>query len=268
MSNNIPNSVIGAVASVIAAHYYSHSKLDALFMESGAPGDAPEGNCEKKCSNWLKRCNTDPSVDSFSVLGEVIQEFMETEPSPFGFNEKVTEGQERIKKALAKNQLSYQLNGQIVLAGANPTTKTLSDYFRSGDFANIEKEFERALIHINTDPHASITAACSIIEALCKTYIEQFELDMPSKQTVIPLWKSVKQHLTLNQNSALAEDQNKIIQGLSSVVDGVGAFRTHIGSAHGRGTEPPKIKVSEARLAVNASHTLVTFILERWHTNA
>ncbi len=98
--------------------------------------------------------------------------------------------------------------------------------------------------------------------------LEQFDLTMPSKQTVVPLWKSVKQHLTLKQNSVLAEDQTKIIQGLSSVVDGVGSFRTHIGSAHGRGSEPPTIKVSEARLAVNASHTLVTFILERWHTNA
>lgn len=268
MSNNIPNSVIGAVSSVIAAHYYSHSKLDALFMESGAPGDVPDGNCEKKCSNWLKRCNDDASIDAFLVLGEVIQEYMEREPSPFGYNEDITEGQERIKKALAKNQLSYQTNGQIVLAGANPTTKTLTDYLRSGDFASVEKEFERALIHINTDPHASITAACSIIEALCKTYIESFKLTMPSKQTVVPLWKVVKQNLELNQDSLLANDQNSIIKGLSSVVDGVGAFRTHIGSAHGRGKTPPKIKVSEARLAVNASHTLVTFILERWHTDA
>ncbi|WP_219582636.1 hypothetical protein [Vibrio parahaemolyticus] len=48
MSEKIPNSVIGAVASVIADHYYSHSKLETLFMESGAPGDVPEGNCEKK----------------------------------------------------------------------------------------------------------------------------------------------------------------------------------------------------------------------------
>ena len=61
MGSIIPNSVIGAVSSVIAAYYYSHSKLETLFMESGAPGDAPEGNCEKKCSDWLKRCNEDPA---------------------------------------------------------------------------------------------------------------------------------------------------------------------------------------------------------------
>lgn len=46
--------------------------------------------------------------------------------------------------------------------------------------------------------------------------------------------------------------------------DGIGAYRTHIGSAHGRGIEPPKIVVSEARLAVHASHTIVIFVMERW----
>ena len=53
LNSNMPNSIIGAVSSVLAAHYYSHSKLDALFMESGAPGEIPEVNCEKKCSSWL-----------------------------------------------------------------------------------------------------------------------------------------------------------------------------------------------------------------------
>lgn len=77
MSIKIPNSVIGAVSSVIAEHYHSHSKLEALFMEAGAPGEVPEGNCEKKCASWLKRCNADASVDPLTVLGSVIQEYMD-----------------------------------------------------------------------------------------------------------------------------------------------------------------------------------------------
>jgi len=68
----------------------------------------------------------------------------------------------------------------------------------------------------------------------------------------------------LNINPTLSDDQKRILQGLASVVDGVGAYRTHIGSAHGRGVNPPPIDVSEARLAVNAAHTLVAFLMERW----
>jgi len=83
VANQIPNSVIGAVSVVLAGHYYSHSTLNSLFMESGAPGDVPEGNCQTKCSRWLKRCNDDPTVDALAVLGQAIQNFMDIEHSEF-----------------------------------------------------------------------------------------------------------------------------------------------------------------------------------------
>lgn len=263
MANKIPNSIIGAVSSVIAAYYYSHSKLNALFMECGAPGDAPEGNCEAKCGAWLKRCNDSPGVDSLAVLGRVIQQFMDQEPSDY--RPEIEAGQKRIRESLSRNQLSYQVNGHVTLAGASPAAKTLTDFLKAGDFASIEAEFVRAVSQLDRDPHAAITAASSIIEALCKTYIETFALEMPSKQTVVPLWRAVQTHLGLNIDPTLEDDQKRILQGLASIVDGIGAYRTHIGSAHGRGVLPPAIHVSEARLAVNASHTLVTFIMERWH---
>ena len=266
MSTNIPNSVIGAVASVVAAYYYSHSNLNSLFLESGAPGDAPPGNCETKCASWLKRCNEDPSVDALTVLGQVIQRFMDQEPSEW--RPEIADGQKRIRESLSKNQLTYQVNGYITLAGASLAAKTLADYLKAGDFASIETEFSRALAQLERDPHAAITAASSIVEALCKTYIETFKLEMPTNQSIGPLWKVVQFHLGLNLDATLRDDQKRILQGLASIVDGVGALRTHIGSAHGRGVAPPKIEVSEARLSVNAAHTIVIFIMERWHADA
>lgn len=262
MTNKIPNSVIGAVSSVLAEYYYSHSTLNSLFMEGGAPGGVPEGNCETKCSSWLRRCNDDSTVDSMHVLGLVIQKFMDLEPDDW--NQKIGPGQERIRASLAKNQLTYQMNGLITLAGTSPAAKTLADYFKTRDFASIEAEFGRAISQIDRDPHAAITASSAIIEALCKTYIETNRLEMPAKQTIGPLWKVVQQHLGLNIDHTLQDDQKRILQGLASIVDGIGAYRTHIGSAHGRGIEPPQIVASEARLAVHASHTVVIFVMERW----
>ena len=269
MSREIPNAVIGAVASVIAAHYFSHSALDMLFMESGAPGNAPEGNCEKKCSNWLKRCNADSSIDALAVLGAVIQDFMDKEASTslFGgtLSSSITDGQARILSALAKNNLAYRTNGHVTQAGSSPISRALEDHLKSGDFSSIEKEFERAVEHIQSDPHASITAASSIIEATLKFYIEFFNLVMPSKLNVMPLWAVVQPHLSLNADATLAADQHKVLKGISSIIDGIGSFRSHIGSAHGRGSNPPKIVVAEARLVVNAAHTLVVFIIDILH---
>lgn len=85
MTHAIPNSVIGAVSSVLAEHYQSHSKLNVLFMSAGALGEPPEGNMETKCSAWLKWCND------------------------------IADDQRRILESLARNQLSYQLNGFITL---------------------------------------------------------------------------------------------------------------------------------------------------------
>lgn len=273
MSQKIPNSVIGAAASVIANHYHSHSRLNTLFMESGAPGDAPEGNCEKKCSTWLKRCNDDPGIDALEVLGAVIQEYMDQQPpsSPFGgsLSTKVSKGQKRIRFALEKDQLAYRINGYVTKAGSALTTKTLEDFLRSGDFSSIEKEFERTIEHIRSDPYASITASCSIIEATLKFYIESFEdLATPNKLNVMPLWDTVRPHLPLNADPILAADQNKVFKGISSVIDGIGSFRSHIGSAHGRGSNPPTVTIAEAHLAVNAAHTIVIFIMELLHARA
>lgn len=257
----IPNSLMSTVASVLAVHYASHSKVNLLFMDAGAPGDPPVGNMEMKCIAWFKRCN-DETVNPLRVLGFVIQKLMDADPD---MDERIRVAQERITECLAKNQLGYQLNGFVTVAGATLATKTLADFFISGDFASIEAEFTRTITQLHSDPHAAITAASSIIEALCKTYIETFTLDLPTKQSIVPLWKVVQGHLGLNANPTLQDDQKKILQGLSSIIDGIGAYRTHIGSAHGRGLEPPAITVAEARLAVNASHSLVTFLMERWH---
>jgi len=46
----IPNPVIAVIAEVLANHY-AHSRLNTLFMESGAPGDPPAGNKVNKCMN-------------------------------------------------------------------------------------------------------------------------------------------------------------------------------------------------------------------------
>ena len=270
MNNKIPNNVIGAVSSVLSEHYFSHTSLNSLFMESGAPGEVPMGNCETKCSNWLKICNEDDSIDAISVLGSIIQNYMDLPPNSYsraGAGSTVEYGQKRIIDALSKNQLVYRLNGFITKSGSTPISKTLEDYLKSGDYSSIENEFLRAVENIQTDPHASVTAACAIIESALKCYIEKFDLPMPQKLNVAPLWAAVQPSLNLNADATLADDQHKILKGISSIIDGIGAFRSHLGSAHGRGQNPPQIVVAEARLAVNASHTLVVFIMDVIHAN-
>lgn len=225
----------------------------------GRPEIPPEGNCRNKCITWLKNCNDHPEVKALEVFGAVIQDYMDHE-SP---STSVTEGRKSVNNAFSKNQLSYRINGIITTAGSTSISKTLEDFLRSGDFSSIEDEFDRAVKNIQGDPHSSITASCAIIEAALKFYIERSnDLDMPGRLNAMNLWHVVQRHLTLNDDETLATDQHKALKGISSMIDGVGSFRSHIGSAHGRGSNPSKIVVAEARLVVNAAHTLVIFIME------
>lgn len=92
---------------------------------------------------------------------------------------------------------------------------------------------------------------------------------MPKKETISALWNVVKKHLGLDPRNIEDKDLNKIITGTGSIVEGLGALRTHAGSAHGRtnGTRY-NLKPRHVRLAVHAAHTLVVFVLETWEENS
>ncbi len=233
-------------------------------MENGAPGNPPDGNCVTKCVSWLKRCNSDQDVDALEVLGGVLQEFMDRDVDEIQSGT-VAEGQSRIRRALAKNGLSYQLNGRVLRASASPSTLTLADLLRAGNYSAVEAEFNRALASVESDPATGITAASSLIESLCKCYIEDRGLALPPKQTIRELWRVVRDDLGLSPKSVTDADLRKILTGLASIVEGVGALRTHTGSAHGRAPNTPPVSSREARLGIHSAHTLAVYIMELWH---
>ena len=101
--------------------------------------------------------------------------------------------------------------------------------------------------------------------SLFKIYIDDTDgLELPSDQSLKPLWRTASKHLGFDPSATEDEDIKKVLSGLNSVVDGIGSLRTHAGSAHGRGRRVYRLQVRHARLAIHASHTLVSFFLETW----
>jgi hypothetical protein len=80
-TKDIPTAVCVVVGDEIGSHYYSHRRIESLFAQAGAPGDSPEGSCVDKSREWLRRASLDPHTDGLKVLGAVLEEFMEVEPS-------------------------------------------------------------------------------------------------------------------------------------------------------------------------------------------
>jgi hypothetical protein len=264
----IPPALIGTTAPILDVHY-THAELDALFMQAGFPGDAPDGNKTKKCLSGLRRANVE-CADPLSLFGTLIAEMMDSEPTPWRMEqyEKDGDARERIKTVLEKEQLSYQRGGYIIGAHLKGPSKSLAERLKAGGLAAVDLEYQRAYNSIASDPGAAVTAACAILEAVCKHYLENEHIPPPNKQTIAPLWTEVAKNLGLAPGQLADDDLKQILSGLFSIAAGVGALRTHEGSAHGHASKAYKIEARHARLAVHAAHTMALFILETWEARA
>jgi len=142
---------------------------------------------------------------------------------------------------------------------------TLEKAIRSRSLAALEEEHQRALANVALDPPAAITAASSLLESLFRIYIEDEGLQLPSDLSIKPLWKVVQEHLKLEPGVIQDQDIKRILGSLSALMDGIGALRTHAGSAHGHGRPKYAMYERHATLAVNASYTLATFVIQTWN---
>lgn len=235
-------------------------------MASNFPGDPPEGNKLDKCRSWLRRANSECS-DSLKMFGTLIAEYMDMEVSPWHLDSEGKDPREKIRAALTKESLQYQRGGYIFGAALTGPSKSLAERIRSEGIQAVEVEYQRAYNTIGSDPAAAVTAACAILESVCKTYLETNHLQPPNKQVLGNLWSEVADHLGLSPKELADNDLKRILQGLYSIADGVAALRTHEGSAHGRSDQKTyRLSPRHARLAVHAAHTMTLFVLETWES--
>jgi hypothetical protein len=155
--------------------------------------------------------------------------------------------------------LAEEQAGNGMLDGA-PVVQLRSLLTQKG-MLTVVREFDRASAP-DADSGTVVTAACAAFEAYAKHYIHREGLTMPAKQEVASLWRVMQKELRLDPASETDTDLRQMLTGLASVLHGVAAYRTHAGSAHGRAPEQHVPGGRHARLAINASSTLVLFLLE------
>jgi len=254
-----------AVVAEITSSRETHATLDSLFMYAGAPGEPPSESKHAKALEWLRRTNKDDSVHPLEVLGQLIENYMEEEieddPDPWKVNHK--KDKERLTKILNKAKLQYVNGGRVIGSLAAPSI-SLEESIKKRKLTVLNDEFDRALKNVETSPKDAISSACNILESVCKVYIEQESLTMPSKKDLQPVWAVVRKDLGFDPSQVEDNDLKEILSGLISTVHGVGAIRTHASSAHGSSTKSYNIEPRHARLAIHAAHTVVLFILESW----
>jgi hypothetical protein len=139
------------------------------------------------------------------------------------------------------------------------------------DFDTVQVEIARALPSLNADPEDAVTAACSLIEAVCRSILIELGLPLPPKRDIDGLLKAVQEPLGLSPGRTdlpveIEQDVRQVLGGLTSVAKGIGALRTHGGDAHGREKGFRRIDSRIARLALNSASSIALFLIETWES--
>ena len=258
MAVPITRGIARVIGEVLGSFYFSHRKIESLFYEAGFNGEPPSGNCSDKITHWICREFEESPNETVTKIGHVLCEFMDSD------DESEQDGRTRIVNILAQSGLSYSHGGHIFGSGVSSPAKSLDELLRKQAIPEIEIEFQRALETVESDPPAAVTAACAILEAFCRIYLQEEGVPLPCDLSAKPLWNAVAHHIGFAPASQTDQDLKKVLSGFLSVVDGIACFRTHEGSAHGRERRTYRILPRHARLAVHAAHTLVLFGLETW----
>jgi hypothetical protein len=137
------------------------------------------------------------------------------------------------------------------------------------DFGTVSRDLDRAIQNAEHDPEDAATAACATLEAVCRSILVELGLPLPAKKDVSGLMRAVQAPLDLAPGRSdlpdlIAADVRKVLSGLTTAAEGIGALRTHGGDAHGRERGHPRIDPRIARLAVHAASTVSLFLIETW----
>ena len=245
-----------------------------------------------RLEQFMRTCNVDFQVGSNSRLpaltecliqvaqGEKAQTLLpriiEAAADPRDFldaPEMLTSVVSYLNKYLAFDGLELQLRGQsmrLIAAGTHtPAIAELAVKVEVFDLDTVRRDLERALGSAEHDPEDAVTAACSAVESMCRSILLELDLPLPPRKDISALYKAVREPLGISPERSdfaqeIVDDVRKVLSGLATTIEGIGALRTHAGDAHGRERGFRRIDARIARLAIHSASTVALFLLETW----
>jgi hypothetical protein len=215
--------------------------------------------------------------DAWGTLEKIIEEAVDPRDVEDRPLEQRSEPVKYLNKMLAYDGFELQLQGlQMRLMEQTSTLPVVSHLSRKAEefnFDTVTRDLNRALERVKIDPEAAVTSACSTLESVLRSILMEMEIGLPDQKDIQGLYKALKKPLGLSSDpkdrkevpdELIAHDVTKILGGLSTLVEGVGALRTHTGDAHGRERGYPLIDRRIATLAVHSSSAMALFCIETW----
>lgn len=185
--------------------------------------------------------------------GEAVIDYLNKALDADGFRVSVV----RVKACLQK------------IAGDSAVIDAFGSKAKALDFDTVTREIDRALSNAEADPEDAVTAACSVLESVCRSILLDMGEELPGKKDISGLMKALQDLLGLSPGRTdlpadVADDVRQVLSGLTTTAKGIGALRTHGGDAHGRERGRKSVDARIARLAVHSASTVSLFLIETW----
>ena len=181
------------------------------------------------------------------------------------------------KKVITSLLKSIEDNLLMMSEDANNATSSLDEILHSesssidNDVNNalkgnepLLKDWIKARASIFIDPADSITRSSSYLESVCKYVIESNNSELPINMDITNLIKTAINCIDMDISTEANSDIRQIIGGVKSIFSGVGATRTHVGTAHG--SSPGDLPATEtlAQLVNNSAAAASIYILSAY----
>ena len=252
--------------------YRSGPKIEQFFLDCGLDMRIGASSRVPATTSFLRQTANDCDGKGDTNVTRIIERVCDprdylAEPA------KAAAVREHLNKALVPDGLAVAIVGGKALLterrGSGAIVEPFIQKVATLDFDTVQIEIARALPNLEDDPEDAVTAACSLIEAVCRSILVELRLPLPPKKDIDGLIRAVQEPLGLSPGRSdlpreVEADIRQTLSGLTSVAKGIGALRTHAGDAHGREKGFRRIDARIARLALNSASSLALFLIESW----
>jgi hypothetical protein len=167
-----------------------------------------------------------------------------------------------VRAAVAENKEAVRRLASTVNFPTRSLETALIDVAEKLSFSVVVQDWKSAQSALGVDAADAVTRACRLVETVCKHVLETRNQPIPPDQVIQKLFKAAAKSLTLGPDQQSSDDVRTLVSGMFTTVQGIGALRTHSGTAHGSTASRHEVTFPEARLAVNSAGVVATFLME------
>lgn len=171
-------------------------------------------------------------------------------------------------RSLKRDGAPIDDKGELV---ATPTAAILPlDRFdRLSEPRVLQQHLDRIGKNLRSDPAAAIGSSKELAESAFKFVLDDYGVAYTKADDMLDLYKKTAKALKINRESVPdsakgSQSAQRVLQNLATAVQSLAELRNELGLGHGKTAPSPALE-RHARLALNASRTVVEFVLQTWH---